>query len=41
MDCKGSYTMTEKDGKQIKNCKNCTFPHLAGNYPEVIKRLKS
>ncbi|MBR5767039.1 MAG: metal-binding protein [Lachnospiraceae bacterium] len=41
MDCKGSYTMTEKDGRQIKNCKDCTFPHLAGNYPEVIKRLKS
>ncbi|MCR5672783.1 MAG: cysteine-rich small domain-containing protein [Lachnospiraceae bacterium] len=39
-DCPGSYTMIEKDGRQIKNCTDCTFPHIADNYPEVIRKLK-
>ena len=39
-DCPGNYTMIEQDGRVIKNCKDCTFPHLARNYPEVIKLLK-
>ncbi len=40
LDCPGNYTMIEKDGKQIKNCMDCTYPHLADNYPNVIKLLK-
>ena len=40
MDCPGDYKLTEKDGKQIKNCKDCVFPHIAENYKKVIKLLK-
>ncbi|MCR5590333.1 MAG: cysteine-rich small domain-containing protein [Lachnospiraceae bacterium] len=40
MDCPGDYVMTEKDGRQIKNCSACTFPHKAENYPEVIRLIK-
>ena len=39
-DCPGDYTVIDRDGRKIKNCTGCTFPHLAGNYPEVIKLLK-
>ena len=41
MDCPGNYEMTEAGGKTIKNCKDCVYPHMADNYPEIIKRLKS
>ncbi len=40
MDGPGDYTFIEKEGKKIKNCKDCTYPHLAGNYANVIKLLK-
>ena len=40
MDCPGNYTMTGPEGHMIKNCSDCTFPHLALNYAEVIKLLK-
>lgn len=39
-DCPGTYSMIERDGRQIKNCSDCTYPHIAGNYPDVIKALK-
>ena len=39
-DCPGSYTITDKGGVKIKNCKDCVYPHLAKNYPDVIRRLK-
>lgn len=41
MDCPGNYEMAEAGGKTIKNCKDCVYPHMADNYPEIIKRLKS
>ncbi len=41
LDCPGTYTYIEKDGRQIKNCKDCTFPHIASNYSEVIRLLKA
>ncbi len=37
MDCPGNYTITNTG---IKNCKDCTFPHIAANYGEIIKLLK-
>ena len=40
-DCPGTYTMIEKGGVKIKNCKYCIYPHIAGNYPDVIRRLKA
>ncbi|MCR5830887.1 MAG: metal-binding protein [Lachnospiraceae bacterium] len=39
-DCPGTYEMLEKDGRRIKSCKDCTYPHIAANYAEVIKFLK-
>ena len=39
-DCPGEYKMIEKDGRKIKSCMDCEFPHLKENYPAVIKALK-
>ncbi|MBQ1902004.1 MAG: metal-binding protein [Lachnospiraceae bacterium] len=38
--CLGSPEYIEKDGKRIKNCSNCTFPHKAENYSQIMKFLK-
>ena len=40
MDCPGNYTITDTGKAHIKNCKDCTFPHIAANYGEIIKLLK-
>ena len=40
LDCPGDYTMIESDGGSIKNCSNCTYPHLAHNYANVIRLLR-
>ena len=40
-DCPGDYYISEKNGKKIKNCRNCTFPHDPENYDAVIALLKS
>ena len=34
-ECPGDCTYIEANGKRIKECTNCTFPHMAENY-EVI-----
>ena len=39
-DCPGEYSVIEKDGIKIKNCKNCNYPHIADNYPDIIRLLK-
>ena len=39
-DCPGNPVFKEKDGKMIKVCINCTFPHRAENYEAVIMRLR-
>ena len=39
-DCPGNFTYTETGGRSVKSCINCTFPHIADNYPEVIRLLK-
>ena len=39
-DCPGDHFMKESGGRLVKNCKNCTFPHIASNYSKVIKLLK-
>ena len=39
-DCPGDFEMLEKDGRFIKSCKDCTYPHIAQNYGDIIKLLK-
>ncbi|MCR5053706.1 MAG: cysteine-rich small domain-containing protein [Lachnospiraceae bacterium] len=39
-ECPGNYRITEKDGKKIKNCRECTFPHEKENFEKVIAILK-
>lgn len=38
-DCPGNHVYREGDGKRIKDCSGCMFPHRAENYGEVIRRL--
>lgn len=40
-NCPGNKTYIERDGKKIKNCTDCTFPHRIENYEKIIKILKS
>lgn len=40
LDCPGNYEITEKDGRKIRNCAGCTYPHIADNYGEIIRLLK-
>lgn len=37
--CPGEYRYIDLNGKKIKDCMNCTFPHRAENYEKVIAFL--
>ena len=37
--CPGEYRYIEVNGKQIKECTACTFPHRAENYDVIMKFL--
>lgn len=37
--CPGTYIYREANGKKIKSCIECTFPHKAENYETVIQFL--
>ena len=37
--CPGEYSYIEADGRKIKDCSACTFPHRAENYDAVIALL--
>ena len=39
--CPGNYNYIEVNGKKIKECTNCTFPHEAENYEVIIALLSS
>ncbi len=39
-DCPGNYRIIDKEGRKIKSCLNCEFPHKAENYDAVIAILK-
>ncbi len=39
-DCGGNYKLIEKNGKTIKSCIDCAFPHIASNYDLVMERLR-
>lgn len=38
-NCPGKPAYIEKDGKKIKDCTNCIFPHQPENYDAVIRIL--
>ena len=38
--CPGSHTYIEKNGRQIKVCTDCVFPHKPENYDIIIQFLK-
>lgn len=38
--CPGTPAFLETDGKQIKDCSSCTFPHRAENYEKILSCLK-
>ena len=39
--CPGTYSIKEKDGRKVKSCIDCTFPHEPGNYDKIISIIKS
>lgn len=39
-NCPGTYTMLERDGKMVKSCIDCTFPHIPDNYDKVNQVIK-
>lgn len=40
-DCPGNPEYKEKDGKIIKICTNCTFPHEPEHYEIIMQILKN
>lgn len=38
--CPGNPEYIERNGKRIKNCMNCTFPHREENYEKIMEFLK-
>jgi precorrin-6Y C5,15-methyltransferase (decarboxylating) len=38
--CPGNYKMKEKNGRLIKSCIDCNFPHDPGNYDIIISIIK-
>lgn len=35
-DCNGNYHYTSKG---VKNCRDCSFPHIKDNYKKVLSRF--
>ena len=40
INCPGDNKIIEKDGKKIKSCIDCTFPHRPENYDAIMKVLR-
>lgn len=40
-NCPGTNRYIEKNGKKIKNCVDCGFPHNPDNYEKIIEILKN
>jgi len=38
--CPGNPKYIEWEGKKIKSCENCTFPHQPENYEVMMRFLK-
>ena len=41
VNCPGKYKYIESNGRQIKECTVCTFPHKAENYEVIIAILSN
>lgn len=39
-ECPGDAKYIEKNGRRIRDCSDCTFPHRAENYDTVIELLR-
>ena len=39
-DCPGNPTYKDKNGRRIKVCTNCTFPHHPENYDQIMAHLR-
>ena len=40
-NCLGHPTYKEKDGKRLKICTGCTFPHQVDNYDKIMEFLRN
>lgn len=40
-NCPGDYKLIQVDGKQIKSCEDCMFPHRYENYEAIMQILKN
>ena len=40
-DCPGSGEYKNRNGRRIKVCTKCSFPHKAENYEKILEFLKS
>ena len=38
-NCPGDFRMIEVNGRKIKDCMGCTFPHRPENYDIIMKLL--
>ncbi len=39
-NCPGNPKYKEKEGKQIKVCVDCNFPHIPENYEKIMEILR-
>ncbi|MDE7133052.1 MAG: cysteine-rich small domain-containing protein [Lachnospiraceae bacterium] len=39
--CAGNPHYIQRDGRKIKDCTNCAFPHRPENYDAIIQFLKT
>ena len=39
-DCPGNPSFVEKNGRKIKSCIGCVFPHRYENYEKIMERLR-
>lgn len=40
-NCPGNPVFKEKNGKELKICTNCTFPHVPEHYDQIMEVLRS
>lgn len=39
-NCPGNPSYIERGDKKIKDCTNCTFPHVPDNYDKIMEVLR-
>lgn len=40
-NCPGRYKIIDKEGKKLKSCLDCDFPHKIENYDKIIAIIKT